>query len=249
MRFISGLFRWLIDTDHIVAVVILGVLLIAGGLALILYLKNPFSFPYYTIKVDVTGARNIDRGDIIDRTLSDSRAREEIEKNEKYVKDWRIWCRERIEKSPFKKHRKIQYEKILPAKDETYRFELYRNLKRYRQVNYERYGYRQDVFVGSFTTGMGEMKVRYRELKRSGFNGTLGEQDRAKQRSLMTPELRRRIAERDNYTCQICGRYMPDGVGLQIDHIIPVAKGGKTTPDNLQVLCAECNRKKSDRVR
>ena len=33
---------------------------------------------------------------------------------------------------------------------------------------------------------------------------------------------------RDNYTCQICGKYMPDEVGLQVDHIIPVAKGGKT---------------------
>ncbi|MBO4856796.1 MAG: HNH endonuclease [Bacilli bacterium] len=31
---------------------------------------------------------------------------------------------------------------------------------------------------------------------------------------------------------------------LEIDHIIPIARGGKTTPDNLQVLCHDCNKKK-----
>ena len=46
---------------------------------------------------------------------------------------------------------------------------------------------------------------------------------------------------RDNYTCQICGKYMPDGVGLHIDHIIPVSKGGKSVESNLQVLCSKCN--------
>ncbi len=43
----------------------------------------------------------------------------------------------------------------------------------------------------------------------------------------MTSALREEIAKRDNYTCQICGKYMPDGVGLHIDHIVPIKKGGK----------------------
>ena len=54
--------------------------------------------------------------------------------------------------------------------------------------------------------------------------------------------------KRDNYTCQICGKFMPDGVGLQIDHIVPVAKGGKTIPSNLQVLCSKCNASKRDKI-
>ena len=55
------------------------------------------------------------------------------------------------------------------------------------------------------------------------------------------------IMRRDNYTCQICGKYMPDGVGLHIDHILPISKGGKSVPSNLQVLCSKCNGKKSDK--
>jgi 5-methylcytosine-specific restriction endonuclease McrA len=37
---------------------------------------------------------------------------------------------------------------------------------------------------------------------------------------------------------------MPDEVGLQIDHIIPVAKGGKSVSSNLRVLCNKCNASK-----
>ncbi len=33
---------------------------------------------------------------------------------------------------------------------------------------------------------------------------------------------------------------------IQYDHILPVALGGATTIENLQLLCADCNRRKSD---
>ena len=86
---------------------------------------------------------------------------------------------------------------------------------------------------------------RFDKLEAINFEAPLSIYNSKKQRSLMTRELREQIAFRDNYTCQICGKYMPDGVGLHIDHIVPISKGGKSVPSNLQVLCSKCNGKKS----
>lgn len=60
------------------------------------------------------------------------------------------------------------------------------------------------------------------------------------QRLKMTKELRHEILDQYNYTCIQCG-FKSEGQGLQIDHIIPVSKGGKTVRENLQVLCDKCN--------
>ena len=66
------------------------------------------------------------------------------------------------------------------------------------------------------------------------------------QRALMTSKLRQQIKERDRYTCQCCGISINQEphLLLEIDHIIPVSKGGLTTEDNLQTLCWRCNRSK-----
>lgn len=34
---------------------------------------------------------------------------------------------------------------------------------------------------------------------------------------------------------------------LHVDHIIPIAKGGKTVKENLRTLCEECNWGKRDK--
>lgn len=60
-------------------------------------------------------------------------------------------------------------------------------------------------------------------------------------------ELRQAVFERDNFTCQYCGRY-GRGVKLEIDHIIPVSKGGATDIRNLITACRECNRAKRNRL-
>lgn len=72
----------------------------------------------------------------------------------------------------------------------------------------------------------------------------------AGQRALMTSKLREKIKQRDNYTCQKCGLSINDerNLLLEIDHIIPISKGGISTEENLQTLCWKCNRTKGAKV-
>lgn len=52
--------------------------------------------------------------------------------------------------------------------------------------------------------------------------------------------------EQGEYVCAHCGMTDRSRVYFQVDHIIPMNKGGKSTADNLQILCRHCNGVKSD---
>lgn len=56
-------------------------------------------------------------------------------------------------------------------------------------------------------------------------------------------QLRLAILTRDNYRCRYCG----SNAYLELDHIIPLSKGGATSYENLQVLCRNCNLRKGAR--
>ncbi len=62
-----------------------------------------------------------------------------------------------------------------------------------------------------------------------------------KKRGVINQKMHYRISQRDNSICQRCGRGIADKVILHIDHKIPVEWGGKTTDENLWVLCSDCN--------
>lgn len=74
----------------------------------------------------------------------------------------------------------------------------------------------------------------------------------AGQRALMTARLRSWIKDRDRHTCQNqgCGISvaMEPHLLLEIDHIVPVSKGGLSIPENLQTLCWRCNRTKGAKL-
>lgn len=44
--------------------------------------------------------------------------------------------------------------------------------------------------------------------------------------------------------CNICNCHL---TSFEIDHIVPISKGGSNNPDNLQLLCRSCNRKKGNK--
>ena len=67
------------------------------------------------------------------------------------------------------------------------------------------------------------------------------------ERGRVSNKLRFYIYKRDGYRCRICGRSQRSGY-LEVDHIYPVSKGGKSTADNLQTLCHECNVRKGNKT-
>lgn len=88
---------------------------------------------------------------------------------------------------------------------------------------------------------------------------------RYRSHSRVSPGTRRRVYERDDWTCQYCGRRIApqtdgqaDGrnapvdstsdspVWLELDHVVPRTLGGTNKFDNLRAACSPCNRRKSD---
>ena len=58
---------------------------------------------------------------------------------------------------------------------------------------------------------------------------------------------RLRIFVRDRFTCQYCGQKRAAGE-LTLDHIIPRAQSGRSTPENLATACVACNTRKGNRT-
>lgn len=72
----------------------------------------------------------------------------------------------------------------------------------------------------------------------------------AGQRALMTARLREYIKHRDGYTCKACSVSVAaePNLLLEVDHIVPVSKGGLSVLENLQTLCWRCNRRKANKI-
>ncbi len=60
----------------------------------------------------------------------------------------------------------------------------------------------------------------------------------------VSSDVRKKVYYRDAGRCVICGATK----GLQYDHIIPVSRGGGNTVENIQLLCQNCNKLKSNKI-
>jgi hypothetical protein len=63
-------------------------------------------------------------------------------------------------------------------------------------------------------------------------------------RDSISSDTKRDVWRRDEGRCVKCGSRN----NLEYDHIIPVSKGGSNTARNIELLCQDCNRKKSDKI-
>lgn len=61
-----------------------------------------------------------------------------------------------------------------------------------------------------------------------------------------SPKMARAAYEQQKGICPKCGKHFEINE-MQADHITPWSKGGRTIPENCQMLCANCNRAKSNR--
>ena len=84
-------------------------------------------------------------------------------------------------------------------------------------------------------------KNRKKNVKRQG----------AKTQELIVHEV---IAKRDNYVCHLCGELVDMSLprrshyGATLDHVIPIAKGGLDSEDNVKLAHWICNVRKSDKL-
>lgn len=209
-------------------------------------LRSPFAYPYKTIRIDVSKRKRVDLKEEIEKHLIANRL-SEFSDHLRTVREWKQKCQAKVDKSFLRHHRERQFKESIDDSN-MFVFELTRNQTRYRQSNYVRRPYKVTVVTDTFRCDFDRLNKIYESLEAIGFETTTKRYFAKNQRKNMTAKLRRQICERDNYTCQICGKHMPDGVGLQIDHIVPVSKGGKTVPSNLRVLCSKCNGAKHDRM-
>lgn len=58
--------------------------------------------------------------------------------------------------------------------------------------------------------------------------------------------LRFQVLKRDGFTCQYCGKQPRNGAILEVDHVLPVSRGGQTVMANLRTACKHCNSGKSN---
>lgn len=63
-------------------------------------------------------------------------------------------------------------------------------------------------------------------------------------REYISHALRKATYQRDKGICQRCRAAVPFH-DAEIDHLIPVSRGGPSEPDNLRILCRTCNREKA----
>ncbi len=124
-----------------------------------------------------------------------------------------------------------------PVTDFSVLVKIYRSL-----INGHLVSYKKDVFDSETIVEL----IGMIEEKRGDYylNPEIWDSISKVERARVSNKVRFAIYARDNYRCVKCG----DTEDLEIDHIYPISKGGKSDLNNLQTLCHHCNYQKGNRI-
>ena len=213
---------------------------------------NPFKYPVIKRSIDVSGRKKPSYEECIDQWVIDNKDYDAVWHCNNFINQWDNACKLKLENALFGKKRKAQIyndmkKTVNSSEYQIYHYVFFRNQTRYKQTSYQKQSYSVKNTEYVYKMTLKQLLEVYDELEEIDFETTRQKYFAKNQRKLMTKELRERIIKRDNYTCQKCGKYMPDEVGLHVDHIVSIKKGGKTVESNLQVLCDKCNYRKGSK--
>jgi len=63
----------------------------------------------------------------------------------------------------------------------------------------------------------------------------------------VSEELKEQVLRTANYSCYYCGTFLTK-INYQVDHALPISKGGSSEVSNLRASCETCNKKKGDKT-
>lgn len=124
------------------------------------------------------------------------------------------------------------------AQDVSYREYMKSKASQYGKTRYKQDAeYREHMIANarSYAETHPEQLAKYRNLRAERISTTYEEFTRYE------------IYKRDNGTCQYCGTKQ-NKTGWHLDHVIPLARGGVHTRENVVVSCASCNQSKGARL-
>lgn len=113
--------------------------------------------------------------------------------------------------------------------------------RRPRMNEVKKYGFpvSSRTIVQRFGTWKGALMATAKRMALPDGERPVQEAPVVKKRQTMSDYKRFLVLKRDRYECRICHKA---GGELEVDHVVPVSRGGSDLLENLQTLCKRCNR-------